>query len=135
MFTFAKVSKRDTYSDYSLPNVIFGYKEAQANGDRFYIAAQFVRGKLPDEVILGNGKFYDGYQNTPLQPETHYTVYLRAVTEHNGVNKPENSELYQSIHKISKRLLVIRILRVTYMNISLVRFCPTGFQAFLELYH
>ncbi|KAL9973643.1 hypothetical protein ACROYT_G020124 [Oculina patagonica] len=76
-----KVSKREVVS---LPDDIFGYKEAQANGDRFYIAAQFDRGKLPDEFILGNGKTYGGYENAPLEPETEYKAYLRGVTEHNG---------------------------------------------------
>ncbi|KAL9973661.1 hypothetical protein ACROYT_G020143 [Oculina patagonica] len=80
-FVLAKVTKRDTPS---LPDKIFGYKEAQANSDQFYITAQFDRGKLPDEFTLGNGKFYGGYENAPLQPGTYYTVYLRAVTEHNG---------------------------------------------------
>lgn len=83
MFALAKVTKRDTTS---LPDKILGYKEAQAKSDRFYIAAQFYRGKLPDEFTLGNGKFYGGYENAPLQPGTYYTVYLRAVTEHNGVS-------------------------------------------------
>ena len=78
----SKVSKRETVS---LPDEIYGYKEAQANRDRFYIAAQFDRGKLPDEFILGNGKMYGGYENAPLEPETKYRAYLRAVTEHNGV--------------------------------------------------
>lgn len=78
----SKVSKREIVS---LPNEIYGYKEAKANGDPFYIAAQFDRGKLPDEFILGNGKMYGGYENAPLEPETKYRAYLRAVTEHNGV--------------------------------------------------
>ena len=63
-----------------------GYKEAQTNGDLFYIAAQFRRGQLPAEFILGNGKIYGGYVNAPLQPETRYKAYLRGVTEHDGVS-------------------------------------------------
>ena len=69
-----------------LPNDIFGYKKAKENGDRFYIAAQFERSKIPREFILGNGQIYGGYKNTPLQPETEYKVYLRAATERNGVS-------------------------------------------------
>lgn len=78
-----KVSKREANS---VPDDIFGYKEAKTNGDRFYIAAQFTRGELPAEFILGNGKIYGGYENAPLQPETRYKAYLRGVTEHNGVS-------------------------------------------------
>ena len=77
-----KVSKREANS---LPDDIFSYKEAETNGDRFYIAAQFTRGKLPAEFILGNGKMYGVYENAPLQPETRYKAYLRGVTDNNGV--------------------------------------------------
>ena len=63
-----------------------GYKEAQTKGDCFYVAAQFSRGELPAEFILGNGKIYGGYVNAPLQPETRYKAYFRGVTEHNGVS-------------------------------------------------
>ena len=94
----AKVSKREAVS---LPDDIFGYKEAQANGDRFYVAAQFDRGKLPDEFILGNGKTYGGYENAPLQPETKYKAYLRGVTEHNGVRLHNIRVMHQCNHKIS----------------------------------
>jgi len=68
----------------SVPDEIFGYKEAQTNGDRLYIAAQFNRGELPAEFILGNGKIYGGYENAPLEPESRYKVYVRGITEHNG---------------------------------------------------
>lgn len=78
-----KVSKREANS---VPDDIFGYKEAEKNGDRFYIAAEFKRGQLPAEFILGNGKIYGDYENAPLEPETQYKAYLRGVTEHNGVN-------------------------------------------------
>ena len=63
-----------------------GYKEAQTKGDRFYVAAQFSRGELPAEFILGNGKIYGGYVNAPLQPETRYKACLRGITENNGVS-------------------------------------------------
>ena len=63
-----------------------GYKEAQTKGDCFYVAAQFSRGELPAEFILGNGKIYGGYVNAPLQPETRYKAYLRGITENNGVS-------------------------------------------------
>ena len=83
METVGNVSKREANS---VPDDISGYKEAETNGDRFYIAAQFTRGELPAEFILGNGKMYGGYENAPLQPETRYKAYLRGVTEHNGVS-------------------------------------------------
>ena len=63
-----------------------GYKEAQTKGDRFYVAAQFSRGELPAEFILGNGKIYGFCLNAPMEPETRYKAYLRGVTEHNGVS-------------------------------------------------
>ena len=78
-----KLSKREANS---VPDDIYGYKEAETNGDSFYIAAQFSRGELPTEFILGNGKTYGGYENAPLQPETRYKAYLRGVTKHNGVS-------------------------------------------------
>ena len=70
----------------SLPEDISGYGDAQANGDRFYIAAQFERGKLPSEFVLGNGKTYGGYENAPLQSKAVYIAYIRGVTIHNGVS-------------------------------------------------
>jgi len=73
----------------SVPDEIFGYKEAQTNGDRLYIAAQFNRGELPAEFILGNGKIYGGYENAPLEPESRYKVYVRGITEHDGVRLSE----------------------------------------------
>ena len=81
--TVGKVSKREANS---VPDVIFGYKEAEANGDSFYIAAEFKRGELPPEFILGNGKVYGRYENAPLQPETRYKACLRGITENNGVS-------------------------------------------------
>ena len=78
-----KVNKREVVCS---PSDDSGYKEAQTNGDRFYIAAQFQRGVLPVEFILGNGKIYGGYVNAPLQPETRYKAYLRGITENNGVS-------------------------------------------------
>lgn len=77
-----KVSKREVVCS---PSDDSGYKEAQTKGARFYIAAEFKRGELPVEFILGNGKIYGGYVNAPLQPETRYKAYLRGVTEYNEV--------------------------------------------------
>ena len=77
-----KVSKRKIVC---FPDDDFGYEEAQTNGAPFYMAAQFKRGELPAEFILGNGKIYGGYVNAPLEPETQYKAYLRGVTRHNGV--------------------------------------------------
>ena len=71
-----------------MPDFVVGYKDAETNGDRFYIAAEFKRGQLPAEFILGNGKIYGGYVNAPLKPETHYKAYLRGLTRHNGVCLP-----------------------------------------------
>ena len=51
-----------------LPNDDSGYEVVEGNGDRFYIAAQFKRGELPVEFVLGNGKIYGDYMNAPLQP-------------------------------------------------------------------
>ena len=70
----------------ALPEYIYGFKEAQTNGDRFYIAAVFERRKLPVEFVLGNGKTYGGYENAPLKPGTRYKVHVRGVTERNGVS-------------------------------------------------
>ena len=82
-----KVSKCEVVC---LPNEDSGYeaKVAETNGDRFYIAAQFKRGELPVEFVLGNGKIYGDYVNAPLQPETRYKAYFRGVTMHNGVSFP-----------------------------------------------
>ena len=50
-------------------------------------AAQFKRGELLPEFTLGDGKIYRGYENAPLEPESRYKVYLRGITEHNGVRR------------------------------------------------
>ena len=79
-----KVSKRETAH---LPEDILGYKEAKANGEKFYIAARFARERLngPREFVLGDGKTYGGYENAPLEPETKYKAYIRGVTKFKGV--------------------------------------------------
>ena len=79
-----KVSKRETAH---LPDDISGYKVAKANGEKFYIAASFARGRLngPREFVLGDGKTYGAYKNEALEPETKYMAYIRGVTEDNGV--------------------------------------------------
>ena len=80
----ATVSKRSTSS---LPGNILNYKEAMANGNRYYIAARFVRDEqqVPKKFVLGDGETYGGYTNAPLEPITKYKVYVRAATEVNGV--------------------------------------------------
>ena len=80
----ATVSKRSTSS---LPDIIFGYKEAMANGDRYYIAARFERDKeqVPKKFVLGDEEINGGYKNAPLEPMTNYKVYVRAATEVKGV--------------------------------------------------
>ena len=80
----ATVSKRSTSS---LPKIIRDYKDAMANGDRYYIAAKFEREKeqVPRKFVLGDGGTYGGYKNVPLEPMTQYKVYVRAATEVNGV--------------------------------------------------
>ena len=88
-----KVSKQEANS---VPEEVFGYKEAETNGDRFYIAAEFKRGQLPPLLILGNGKIYRDYVNAPLQPETRYKAYLRGVTQHNGVSLSQSESFHYS---------------------------------------
>ena len=80
----ATVSKRSTSS---LPETILDYKEAMANGDRYYIAARFERDKeqVPRKFVLGDGEIYGGYKNAPLEPMTKYKVYVRAATDVDGV--------------------------------------------------
>ena len=80
----ATVSKRSTSS---LPETILDYKEAMANGDRYYIAARFKRDKeqVPRKFVLGDGEIYGGYKNAPLEPMTKYKVYVRAATDVDGV--------------------------------------------------
>ena len=58
-----------------------------ANGNRYYIAARFVRDEqqVPKKFVLGDGETYGGYTNAPLEPMTKYKVYVRAATEVNGV--------------------------------------------------
>ena len=89
MENVATVSKRSTSS---LPDNILGYKEAMANGNRYYIAARFVRDEeqVPKKFVLGNGDTYGGYNNAPLEPRTKYKVYVRAATEVNGVRDKIN---------------------------------------------
>ncbi|XP_073253393.1 receptor-type tyrosine-protein phosphatase kappa-like [Porites lutea] len=72
----------------SLPDNILGYKEAMANGDRYYIAARFERDKeqVPRKFVVGDGEIYGDYLNAPLEPscKTVYKAYVRAATEING---------------------------------------------------
>ena len=77
-----RISKRETDS---LPAEIHNYKVAKQNGERFYIAAWLEGSQLPQVFVLGDGKLYGGYHNAPLQPETKYTLYVRGVTEADGV--------------------------------------------------
>ncbi|PFX16562.1 Phosphatidylinositol phosphatase PTPRQ [Stylophora pistillata] len=65
----------------TLPGNIYGFEEAETNGDRFYIAAMFERRKLPAEFVLGNGKTYGGYENVPLKPGTRYKVRHQIIVE------------------------------------------------------
>ena len=76
----ATVSKRSTSS---LPETILDYKEAIANGARYYIAARFERNidQVPRKFVLGDGEIYGGYNNAPLKPMTIYKVYVRAATK------------------------------------------------------
>ena len=37
--------------------------------------------------MLGDGKTYGGYENAKLEPGTKYRVYIRGITEANGVKK------------------------------------------------
>ena len=78
------VSKRSTSP---LPDNILGYQEAMANGDQYYIAARFDRGKeqVPRKFVLGDGETYGDYKNAPLEPMTKYKVYVRAATKVKGV--------------------------------------------------
>lgn len=84
-----KVTKRSTKS---LGHNLFGYEEAKENGDELYIAAKFDRGKITNQAdfVLGDGKTYGGYKNVPLEPKTNYIVYVRGITEDNGVRKKDN---------------------------------------------
>ena len=93
-----KVSKREAVC---LPNDDSGYEVTEANGDRFYISAQFKRGELPVEFVLGNGQTYGDYMNAPLQPETRYKAYFRGVTEHNGVSFSSFSQKHLKTIKVS----------------------------------
>ncbi|XP_065058065.1 receptor-type tyrosine-protein phosphatase kappa-like isoform X3 [Rhopilema esculentum] len=63
----------------SVPDKVSNYSIAVKNSGKFYIAAEFEANNLPDELVLGNGKVYNGYHNAPLNPETLYKVHVRAV--------------------------------------------------------
>ena len=75
----------------SLPDNILAYKEAMANGDRYYIAARFERDKeqVPRKFVVGDGEIYGDYLNAPLEPscKTVYKAYVRAATEVKGVRE------------------------------------------------
>ena len=79
----------------SLPDNILGYKEAMANGDRYYIAARFERDKeqVPRKFVVGDGEIYGGYINAPRESscKTDYKAYVKAATEVNGVSLREHS--------------------------------------------
>ncbi|PFX16561.1 Tolloid-like protein 2 [Stylophora pistillata] len=98
----------------ALPEDIHGYQRAQINGDRFYITAMFERRKLPAEFVLGNGKTYGGYENVPLKPGTRYKVYVRGVTERDGMSRQSSRRVTTCRHQIILEMLgTARALRET----------------------
>ena len=45
------------------------------------IMAEFGRTRLPEEIVIGNGKTYNGgYKNGPLNPGQNYLIFVRDVT-------------------------------------------------------
>ena len=81
-----KVTKRETST---LPDNVTNYKEATRKGENLYMAARLSRDALNTSkvFVLGDGKTYGGYENVQLQPGRSYKVYIRGVTEDNGVGK------------------------------------------------
>lgn len=47
-----------------------------------YIAARFSKSKMVRRFTLGDNKLYDGLLNHPLNNESQYVVFVRAVVEH-----------------------------------------------------
>ena len=53
-----------------------------------YVTAEFMGNTLTGKnLTVGDGKFYNGYYNAPLEAGTTYTVFARTVTNaQNGVS-------------------------------------------------
>ena len=84
-----KVTKRQTSN---LRDNVTNYKEARRKGENLYMAARLSRDALSTSkvFVLGDGKTYGGYENVQLEPGTSYKVYIRGVTEDNGVGSNES---------------------------------------------
>ena len=111
-----------------MPDNILGYKEAMANGDRYYIAARFERDKeqVPRKFVVGDGEIYGDYLNAPLEPSCKkvYKAYVRAATEVNGVREHSKQfPLLPSSNYLSCRIYGVTLLTLLRYAEELVKFC------------
>jgi hypothetical protein len=55
--------------------------------DNPYVTAEILGSTLVANFTIGDGKYYNGYYNAPLEPASTYRVFVRAVTKaQNGVS-------------------------------------------------
>lgn len=71
-----------------LPSDIQDVASAARNGSSVYITAEVLYSNGSLNFTVGDGRFYNGYHNAPLEPGCAYKVHIRIVTKDlNGVSK------------------------------------------------
>ena len=128
----------DTYSTADL---------ISSNGrDGPYIAAKFIKSRMVRKFFLGDGKSYDGFANKPLNKDSTYTVFVRAVVEHSEslftsspmsasitlqqkIDRPSTSEHQNDTFKRVRWILIASLTLVLVMAIIVTMFYKKQRQA------
>ncbi|XP_074659675.1 uncharacterized protein LOC141912324 [Tubulanus polymorphus] len=70
----------------SVDRVIWPYEEAKKRGLSEYVAGQ-LSPPLPDVFVVGDGKNYGGFWNSPLEKGEVYVAWVRVYEERGGVGR------------------------------------------------
>jgi len=69
--------KSDGFKEKSFEFVEMNATMAKVLGNNSYIAAEI---ENPLNITIGDGQYYNGYYNAPLDPNTAYRVFVRIAT-------------------------------------------------------
>ncbi|CAH1802098.1 unnamed protein product [Owenia fusiformis] len=80
------------------------FSSAQSNGVNVYVTAQILPTQLSRkvEIVIGDGKVYDGFFNAPLESLTSYIVYLAYISTLDGQTKSSVSSPSEIITTTAK---------------------------------